>query len=64
MADNKTYWQAMELHARCLRGEITEAELQAEPDWQWFEKLKKQWEARAKPARRTERIAEVLKRQA
>lgn len=64
MAENKTYWRAMERFNACLRGEITNEQLEADPDWQWYLNLKAQWENMAKPASRTESIAEVLKRQA
>ena len=61
MGDNKTYWHAMELHARFLRGEISEAQLQAEPAWQWFEKLQKNWSERDKDDEQIEHPEQIAK---
>ena len=41
MGDNKTYWKAMDLFGACLRGEISNEQLEADPAWQWFQELQK-----------------------
>ena len=46
MGDNKTYWQAMALFAACLRGEISNEQLEADPSWQWYLELRKNWTER------------------
>ena len=54
MADNKTYWRAMHLFGLYLRGEISNEQLEADPSWQWYLELRKNWIERVQQVNQAE----------